>query len=229
MPEHRMMEAIVRDMQERDVFASVDVHNNTGLNPHYACINVPDHRFFHLATLFSRTVVYFTRPLGVQTLAFSPLCPSVTLECGRVGDEHGIEHAVDYLDACLHLSVHPEHDIAEHDIDLFHTIGIVKVNAATSFGFDGDAHELVFDNDIDHMNFRECAAGTRIGRLCSDSRDVLQVWDNDGRNIAADVFDVEGGDICFSRTFMPSMLTLDERVIRQDCLCYLMERYSIPG
>jgi len=26
---------------------------------------------------------------------------------------------------------------------------------------------------------------------------------------------------------MPSMLTLDEKVIRQDCLCYVMERYQI--
>jgi len=25
---------------------------------------------------------------------------------------------------------------------------------------------------------------------------------------------------------MPSMLTLDAQVIRQDCLCYLMERYN---
>jgi hypothetical protein len=25
---------------------------------------------------------------------------------------------------------------------------------------------------------------------------------------------------------MPSMLTRDEQVIRQDCLCYLMERYN---
>jgi hypothetical protein len=25
---------------------------------------------------------------------------------------------------------------------------------------------------------------------------------------------------------MPSMLTLNHRVVRQDCLCYLMERYD---
>jgi hypothetical protein len=28
---------------------------------------------------------------------------------------------------------------------------------------------------------------------------------------------------------MPAMLTRDERVIRQDCLCYLMERLPYPG
>jgi len=27
---------------------------------------------------------------------------------------------------------------------------------------------------------------------------------------------------------MPAMLTRDKRVIRQDCLCYLMERISLP-
>jgi len=28
---------------------------------------------------------------------------------------------------------------------------------------------------------------------------------------------------------MPAMLTRDERVIRQDCLCYLMERIKTPA
>jgi len=28
---------------------------------------------------------------------------------------------------------------------------------------------------------------------------------------------------------MPSMLTVNERAIRQDCLCYLMERYPVTA
>jgi hypothetical protein len=40
---------------------------------------------------------------------------------------------------------------------------------------------------------------------------------------------VRRGELLTRRVVMPSMLTLDERVIRQDCLCYLMERFPIPG
>ena len=53
------------------MFASIDIHNNTGLNPHYGCVNRLDPPFLHLATLFSRIVVYFKRPLGVQSAAFA--------------------------------------------------------------------------------------------------------------------------------------------------------------
>ncbi|MFN2309937.1 MAG: M14 family metallopeptidase, partial [Gammaproteobacteria bacterium] len=84
-PEHGLMARVVDALEQRRVFASVDVHNNTGINPHYACVNRVDHRYLHLATLFGRTVVYFTRPRGVQSLSFSRLCPAVTIECGQPG------------------------------------------------------------------------------------------------------------------------------------------------
>jgi len=154
-PEHQMMREVLREMKERGVFASVDIHNNTGVNPHYACINRLDHRFFHLATLFSRTVVYFTRPEGVQTMAFGELCPSVTVECGHVGEETGIEHARDFLNACLHLSEIPEHPIHPADIALFHTVATLKVPPQFSFGFGKTHADIVFDRNLDHLNFKE--------------------------------------------------------------------------
>ncbi|MDV3241139.1 MAG: hypothetical protein LOY00_05035, partial [Methylocaldum sp.] len=33
--------------------------------------------------------------------------------------------------------------------------------------------------------------------------------------------------LVLKRAVMPSMLTLDKRIIRQDCFCYLMERKSL--
>ena len=37
-------------------------------------------------------------------------------------------------------------------------------------------------------------------------------------------FEIRSGELRTRRPVMPSMLTMDEQVIRQDCLCYLMER-----
>jgi len=62
LPERAMVRQVVATMKARKVFASIDIHNNTGLNPHYACVRVLDQAHLHLATLFGRTVVYFLTP-----------------------------------------------------------------------------------------------------------------------------------------------------------------------
>ncbi|MET0071077.1 MAG: M14 family metallopeptidase [Candidatus Thiodiazotropha sp.] len=225
-PEHRVMEQVVERMRSRKPFASVDIHNNTGLNPHYACINRMDTEFLHLALLFSRTVVYFLRPRGVQSMAFAELCPAVTLECGKVGSAHGIEHARDYLEACLHLAEHPRHRVSHLDIDLFHTVAQVKISPDVSFGFSPGESAIVLDPHIDHLNFRELPSGTLFGWLNGAGLDALDVRDEQGREVSDDYFTIEDGQLCLHRSVMPSMLTKDLNVIRQDCLCYLMERYE---
>jgi hypothetical protein len=203
------------------------VHNNTGRNPHYACINVIDNRFLHLATMFSRTVVYFIRPCGVQSLAMAQICPAVTLECGKPGQAYGAEHARDYLDACLHLAEHPEHPVSEHDVDLFHTVAIVKVPDELSFGFGAEDVDIQFAEDLDQLNFRELPRGTRMGRIrLPDGGPGLAACDEKGRDVSARYFEVDNGDLRLRVPVMPSMLTRDHRVVRQDCLCYLMERYN---
>jgi hypothetical protein len=226
--EHAMMARVVEIMSERGVFASLDLHNNTGLNPHYACVNRLDDTFLHLATLFGRTVVYFIRPRGVQSQAMAGLCPAVTLECGKVRDQRGIDHAREFIDACLRLSDLPDQPVASHDIDLFHTVAQVKVPAEVAFAFAGSdtaaQADLVLSPELERLNFRELPAGTAFGR-CTD-RVALDVRDEWGRDVQRHYFDSAGGEIRLRVAVMPSMLTRDETVIRQDCLCYLMERYD---
>jgi succinylglutamate desuccinylase len=228
-PEQEMMRQVVDEMKARNVFASLDIHNNTGLNPHYACVNRIDDRFFHMATMFSRTVVYFTRPEGVQSAAFAKICPAVTVECGQVGQAYGDKHAFEYLEACLHLSEHPEHPVAEHDIDLFHTVAIVKIPQDVEFGFDEADSDIVFKGDLDHLNFRELKQGTRIGTLRDGADARLQAWNNAREDVGDNFFHYQDNEIVLTRPVMPSMLTLNKQVIRQDCLCYLMERYDTSG
>lgn len=224
LPEFRMMKQVVDDMAGRGVFASVDVHNNTGLNPHYACVNELADPFLHLATLFSRTVVYFVRPLGVQSAAFARLCPSVTVECGKAGSAGSAEHAASFLEACLNLSEFPAHPVPAQDVDLFHTVATVKVPDALSFGFGGHGLDIDFIPDLDHLNFMELDRGAVFGQTRPGGQACLLAMNEDGRDVGAHLFDCSGGRIRLRKPLMPAMLTRDERVIRQDCLCYLMER-----
>ncbi|WP_408646322.1 M14 family metallopeptidase [Thiosocius teredinicola] len=225
-PEHELMKAVLDRMTDREIFASVDVHNNTGVNPHYACVNVLEHQSLHLAALFGRTVVYFVRPRGVTSMAMAALGPSVTLECGKVGQPHGVEHAGEYLRACLNLSEIPTHPVASHDIDLYHTVAIVRVPDDHQFSCGGSDQPINFPRDLDTMNFRELPAGSLIAECAPELVAPLDVRDERDRHVAERYFEIEDGRLLTKVPVMPSMLTCDPVVIRQDCLCYLMERYN---
>jgi hypothetical protein len=222
--EHGMALAVVEAMRAQRVFASIDIHNNTGLNPHYACIPQLGQPFLHLARLFSRVVVVFQRPLGVQATAFAGLCPAVTLECGKVGAAAGDEHAARLLDAALHLDHFPAHAVPPQDVDVYRTVATVKVAEDVEFGFAGERVTLRFDGDLDHMNFRDLDAGTRLAHVEGGGRLPLDVRDDAGNEVGERYFSLVGGELRTRLPVTPAMLTLDARVIRQDCLCYLMER-----
>jgi len=224
-PEHAMMKDIVDIMRAKNVFASIDVHNNTGLNPHYGCINKLDTAFFHLATLFSRTVVYFIRPHGVQSMAFADICPAVTVECGKPDQSYGAIHAMEFIETCLQLSHLPEHPVSPHDIDLFHTVATVSVPENLSIGFGEIETNLQFIEDLDHLNFRELPPGTRLGEFnIKDNTPPLRVKNENGEEVTERYFSFENNELNTLRPVMPSMFTLNTEIIHQDCLGYLMER-----
>ena len=226
--EARMAQKLVSIMQEHNVFASIDIHNNTGLNPHYACINFLQQPYLQLATLFSRTVVYFTKPDTVQSMAFGKICPAVTVECGKAGLSHNTEHAMEFVEAALHLDHFPEHPVPDTDYELYHTVATVKVPQTVRFSFRDKTADLLLPDDLDHMNFRELSAGTELARI-GTQRARLEAWDESGRDVVERYFELDNGRLRTRLPVMPSMLTLNEEVIRQDCLCYLMERLPPIG
>lgn len=215
---------VVDEMARRQVFASIDIHNNTGLNPHYACVNLLEDRHLQLARLFSRLVVYFIRPCGALSAAFARFCPSVTLECGKPGQQYGMSHVLEYLDGCLHLTEIPDRPIQPGDLDLFHSIAQVTIPDSVSFDFGPGPVDLELTADIDHMNFTEIPAGTVIGRIRHNGTIALLARDESGQEVTDRYFRIENREIVLNRAIMPSMFTLDHDIIRQDCLGYIMER-----
>ncbi len=228
-PEHLMAKQVCHEMKQAGLFASIDVHNNTGINPHYACVNKLDVTFLHLATLFSRTVIYFTRPEGVQSLAFSKFTTAVTLECGQPDNQQGAAHAVEYLTACLNMAEIPSNPIAKHDIELFHTVATVHIAPSIEIGFKEDGLDLCLVDDIDHLNFRELPIDTLIGWQPINRDIVLRATNEQDQDVSNIFFRLDGAALRVRRPVMPAMLTRDTKIIRQDCLCYLMERLPLPN
>lgn len=226
--EHATMRQVVAEMERRRVFASIDLHNNTGLNPHYACVNCLESAHLHLAALFSRTVVYFRLPRGVQSMAFGRFCPAVTCECGKVGDTAGVARAAEFITTCLHLSELPTHAVTSGDVHLFHTVARVTVPAGTTFTFAADDAQLSFPPNLESFNFQELGANTVLANRRPESNTALEVRDESGRDVSDEFLTVGGDVIRLKKPVMPSMLTSDAQVIGQDCLCYFMERLALP-
>lgn len=224
--EVQMAQSLYQQLATQPLFACIDIHNTTGMNPHYACVNTLDHRALQLATLFNRIVVYFTRPKGVLTAAMAQLCPSVTLECGR-NSQMAVQHAYEYVQACLHLDHYPEKAPALHDLSLYHTVAVVKVPDQVTFGFEQQESDICFRNDLDHLNFQELPAETPIATLYNPLVDNLIALNEQGDDVAEQFFTRQNGRLVTRHPVMPSMLTRDEQVIRQDCLGYLMARYQL--
>lgn len=228
-PWHRLFAHYTAHIAALTPFASIDIHNNTGMNPHYAAVNRMDARAFRLAAAFSRTCVYFTKPEGVQSMAFAQFCPSITLECGQAGEVHGTDHAMTYLESCLQLDELPDQPPAPDELDLFRMVATVHVPPDTDFGFLPASHSLSFEENLDHLNFRELPPATRLGKVNGGASRYLLAVDHQGRDITDDYFVFSDGYVSTHKPLMPAMLTADAGVIRQDCLCYLMERVDFSG
>jgi succinylglutamate desuccinylase len=226
-PQAALARWVYDNAARRELFASIDIHNNTGFNPHYSCVRTLEPKFIALARLFSRIVVHFQRPAGTQAAAFAQLCPAITVECGKAGSGSATAHAIELVEAALSISDLPDHAPAPHDVDLLRTHAIVRPPADASFSFDGAPADFVFRPDIDHLNFSELAPGASFGRARSGAR--LEILPGEGDDAPEDYFDYSDGEIRLSRAAVPAMLTVDPRAVRQDCLCYLMHRIDMDS
>lgn len=224
-----MARAVHDHVRARRPFAAVDIHNNTGVNPHYACVTRLEPQFISLARLFSRIVVHFQRPLGTAAAAFAGLCPSITVECGKSGAGSATQHAVELVEACLAISHLPDQPPPLHDVDLLRTCAIVKTPTDASLSFAGELADFMFRNDIDHLNFSELAAGASFGRI-GDPGARLEILPGESSEARPEAyFDYADGEIRLARPAIPAMLTRDPRAVRLDCLCYLMHRIDMSG
>jgi succinylglutamate desuccinylase len=220
----RLFAEVLEAMRLRKVFASIDLHNTTGHNPLYCCVTELDVPHLQLAALFSRTVVHFRRPEGTQTSAFSKHCPAVACECGQAADPQGAARAAEFVSAVLHLAEIPAQPVRSGDVHLFHTVATVRVKEGVSFSFDGSPAALRFGAELEWFNFRELAPGTALALCAQDAAACLDVRDENDRDVGAQFLARNGDRIELLRSVMPAMLTRDARAVRQDCLCYFMER-----
>ncbi|NTW55025.1 MAG: succinylglutamate desuccinylase [Chlorobaculum sp.] len=228
-PEHRLAREVLAEVAKAAPLAAIDLHNNTGKNPHYGCVNRLDDATLSLARRFSRTIVWFTEPHEVISIALSRICPSVTLECGVSGNAAGTSHVENYLLHCLELSAEALLTPPPNYLnDLFHTTAriIVPEGRRVEFGACLDSADICLRDDLETLNFERVPEGAELGRY-RDDVSPLVVIDNEERDVTDRYLSFSDQRILTKLPVVPSMFTRDVRVIMQDCLGYIMEPYEV--
>ncbi len=222
-PTSRMMGRVVEIAHGLPLFAAIDIHNNTGKNPHYACITDPTPKNQNLAARFSRVGMVFNH-VGVSSMAFNGICPAATLECGLPGNPAGIDHACRFIEDMLGLDELPHRKPTRHALHLVESHLSLSIPEQVSYDFDlGADVDLRFEPDFENRNFtlfdsHEVFGYTRVQR-------PLLITDTNGHDVTDDILRIEDGKIYLNNTMMPAMITRDRLVIRQDCLCHLLQDY----
>jgi len=220
--EKDMMQTVTRIMMKKKPFASIDIHNNTGKNPHYGCINNLNPHGLVLASKFSDIAVYFTDPKGVQSSAFSDFCPSVVLECGQASDKSGEEHALQYLNTILQLKDLSSHD--SNNLSLYHTIARVIIPKTVSIGDDKD---ISLNPALGDKNFHTISPGTKFAAINPEKKSTIIVNNESHEDITDEYIERKNEKLFLKKSITLAMFTTNERAIRQDCVCYFMEELHI--
>ena len=220
--EHDLAEEIKEFARKKaPLFASIDIHNNTGANPFYACINHLKSPSVYLASLFTRTIVYFQSPRTAQSVAFSKICPSVTLECGQSGETAGIDKTYQYILDVMHMET-LDHKLKKGDVSIYETVGRIMINDHVDFDFSPIASELRFEEGFEKLNFTPLEEGSFFAHF-NGTESPIKVFNDYGEDVFDDYFMLKNGELRIKQEVIPSMFTKNKQVILQDCLGYIMK------
>ncbi len=206
---------------KRNPWFALDIHNNTGPNPHHAVLASIDKVTLAAARLFSNKAMFATQPHGVFTRRTATFCTSLTLEAGLPDDPNSTERARAYVDLLWQRQDVPDVDCC--DLDLYqNNVRVIVENAASI----SNEEVPIFAPKLHRFNFKTIPAGTELARLVSDKARLLAI-DEDLKDQTDGYLAYTGEQIQVCRDTIMSMYTDDPLIARQDCVCYFLEPLNL--
>ena len=223
-----LIKPVLQYVKNQKVRGAVDIHNNTGRSPIYACISEKKEEFIKLAQTFSENIVYFTKPDTVLSIALSNICPSVVIECGLPGHTPGIASSMKFIESILDKQEKWKKNKI-NKLSIYSTYATLLIAPDTTVCFHAqpfakDKH-LCFVNQLDEFNFKQLKVGTVLAKINNSKQ--MQLIDKNGRNIFNQFFSIIENNLTVKSPFIPCMLTKDAQIAKSDCLGYIMEKISI--
>lgn len=222
----KMAQEIVTFCRDKKIWASIDIHNNTGTNPLYACVNSLTPEFLDLASMFSQKIIYFKEPHQVQSMAFAQIAPAVTLECGHSGEQAGLDRLESYLQQVMLRDNFNQENISR-EYDVYQTIArfVMIEQCSVDFKFSSNSRfALSFISDIDLHNFSILRSGAILAyiNLAQYHAGFLKVLNDNGDDLFDDYFEINNNLLICRCDIFPAMLTKNSAIAKEDCLGYFM-------
>lgn len=231
--EGQMVDEVLSRLQAQTLFAAVDIHNNTGRNPHYSVLTDLTPQTLGLAYLFSDKAVYVEEPATVMSRALGLYCAATTVEVGPLGDTQSDDRTHELLSRYLALERVPAENPPA--LKLYRSIGRVHIPTDVEFDFADEVpagrelfEDLILTGGMEAVNFHPLAPEVEFALTRRPLKKSLCVLDPNHQDVTDQFFDEHHGLVTLRRSVIPAMYTTDHAVIRQDCLCYFMEEMSHP-
>lgn len=224
---------LITYIKEQEVYAAIDIHNNSGENPLYSCINNKNEEFIKLAQSFSKNIVYFNQPDSVLSMALSRFFPSVVIECGLPDSSQGIATGIQFVQSILDKN--EQWKIRDSKIEfIYQTYARLCIDSASSLSFhssptlqgkvSGKGHVCLIDQ-FDKLNFKKLEAGQVLGKVGGPVKITLINYK--GVDIFNQFFSFVEEDMLVKSPFIPSMFTKNIDIAKSDCLGYIMSKIKL--
>ncbi len=221
----RCADAMLDELRLVDLEAGVDLHNNTGSNPHFSVLPQLSADGLELASLFSDTVLRWGMRLHTLMEALSPRCPAVAVECGLPRHAENLQWASSAVRRFLARESFEAR--TPPAVTLFEQCYRVVVRPEVPFAFGGVLSEeldLVVHTGLDHYNFGMLLAGTELGHVFQGAGMPVLATDMRGRETTDRFFEIHDGALRTTEDITPVMLTTTVQQIRRDCFFYIARR-----
>ena len=204
-----------------DPWCGIDIHNNSGPNPHYSVVTDTSASTLALAALFSNKVIFTDHTLDILAHAVSSHCPALTVETGTVDDPTSEQRAYDFLKQLNELRRVPETPKCE--LETYETIGIVRVEHEN-----GSLENFPrFDESLKRKSFTTLPAGTPFIDCLPSGWQVKVSDPAHNLDLTHDFLEFHESSAFVKREVVMSMFTNTPLLAIQDCVCYFLKTTSI--
>ena len=224
-PEARLARQVTDAARQARPRLAVDIHNNTGANPHYSVLTDLGPRCLGAAAAFSRLALLAQHRDGIQTERFAKFCPAITIEAGIVSDPASAARAADYLTRAVRWRAAPEATFS--DLTVYRNqVRIVIEETDADFA---SPARLLLREDLEQYNFACLEAGNLFARRDGSATGTgLRAVDVTGADLTDFYFEICDAEVRLRQPVYLSMYTRDIDIARQDCLCYFMSPLPHP-
>lgn len=220
-PYAKWADDVISFIEAKRPWFALDVHNNTGPNPHHSIVASIDAITMSAARLFSQTAIFAQQPPGVLTRRTSGFCTSITIESGVPQDPESAVRARAYIGQLWKAGRVPHIDTSDQEL-YQNNVRVLIENADTIT----DDQVPKFAPKLYRFNFKKIPEGTELARLVVDHA-RLRAVDEDQRDQTREFLTYKGKNVSIRRDTILSMYTEDPRIARQDCVCYFLEPLQI--